>query len=691
MSARLRRTMLLLGTIILVIQTAFMPIGILSAETTMDTDEHEQQVEIPPEKNSLEKDLAEDPRFFFTKSQWQGMAGDPINVTLSSDQEVSEAQVILPEEATIIKEQLPEGISVEEGAQPNEWSVHSKRARTMFDLPLVFNKAGSYELSVEETTTHVEISEQEETSEETPFEETEFFDDNLSENKQEQQINEKNQIISEVDKKAFASNDFNTTVTPENFLNYFGLSGSASVNGNIVTLTEARNSQSGSLYLKNKIDSTYPFILTGKVFLGHNSNSADGIGFGFHKDEPDSIGLTGSGFGLAGLTDVFGFKLDTYYNGTNSRPFRPDPINTGAFGSFVYMDGEWFTSYTGNDAPARSITRPSGLWRDIKIMLSEQTILRIEYEDMVWEKEMPISLNDSSLSFLVSASTGAVNALQQFEFESFKYSRENTTIVVNYIDDSGNNISESKVIDGLVGDEYQTEPKAIPGFTLKDIPDNAFGIFKEEEQVVNYIYIKDIIEPVDPLDPEVEVEPENKPDIPEDQGLLSIDFVSSFRFGSQSISVHDQTYYAQPQRLLDEDGSVNENEERPNYVQISDRRSESERNGWELAVTQKEQFKGEENQVLNGASISLSNQQVVSAQGGTAPGLQSVPCELIPGNRRTLLKAQGNEGVGTWIYRFGDAETAKESVALNVPKGANPEATSYSTTLTWELSAVPNN
>lgn len=50
MSARLRRTMLLLGTIILVIQTAFMPIGILSAETTMDTDEHEQQVEIPPEK-----------------------------------------------------------------------------------------------------------------------------------------------------------------------------------------------------------------------------------------------------------------------------------------------------------------------------------------------------------------------------------------------------------------------------------------------------------------------------------------------------------------------------------------------------------------------------------------------------------------------------------------------------------------
>ncbi|MGG5311128.1 hypothetical protein IGJ83_003270 [Enterococcus pernyi] len=189
----------------------------------------------------------------------------------------------------------------------------------------------------------------------------------------------------------------------------------------------------------------------------------------------------------------------------------------------------------------------------------------------------------------------------------------------------------------------------------------------------------------------MEIEPENKPELPEDQGQLSIDFISSFDFGLQAISVHDQTYYAQPQRLLNEDGTVNELEERPNYVQISDRRPESERKGWELAVTQKEQFKGKENQVLNGASLSLSNQQVVTAQGGTAPGLQSIPFELIPGNRRTLLKAQGNEGIGTWIYRFGDAETAKESVALHVPKGANPEATSYSTTLTWELSAVPEN
>ena len=200
------------------------------------------------------------------------------------------------------------------------------------------------------------------------------------------------------------------------------------------------------------------------------------------------------------------------------------------------------------------------------------------------------------------------------------------------------------------------------------------------------------VSPVDPLNPENEVDPENKPELPEDQGPLSIDFVSQFTFGSQAISVRDQTYYAQPQRLLNPDGTVNETAERPNYVQISDRRSEAQRNGWSLALTQREQFKGENDQELLGASLRLENQQLVSAQGNQAPSLQVTnPLQLVPGNKRTLIRAEGDEGIGTWIYRFGDGHTAGESVALHVPQGSNPEATGYSTTLVWELSAVPGN
>ncbi|NMP59750.1 BspA family leucine-rich repeat surface protein [Enterococcus mundtii] len=264
------------------------------------------------------------------------------------------------------------------------------------------------------------------------------------------------------------------------------------------------------------------------------------------------------------------------------------------------------------------------------------------------------------------------------------------SVAVHYRDINDQEIIASEIITGGIREPFQIEEKAIEGYTLQEISDNTSGRFTEVEQAVIFRYMKNTVDPVDPLNPEIEVYPENKPDLPEDQGLLSIDFVSSFNFGSQAISIHEQTYYAQPQRLLNEDGAVNENEVRPNYVQISDRRPESERNGWELAVTQQEQFKGKENQVLNGASITLLNQQVVTAQGGTAPELQSVH-PLIPGNRQRLLKAQGSEGMGTWIYRFGDADTAEESVTLNVPKGANPEATTYSTKLTWELSRVPDN
>ncbi|WP_301359285.1 WxL domain-containing protein [Enterococcus spodopteracolus] len=201
-----------------------------------------------------------------------------------------------------------------------------------------------------------------------------------------------------------------------------------------------------------------------------------------------------------------------------------------------------------------------------------------------------------------------------------------------------------------------------------------------------------IVSPVDPLDPETEIDPENKPQLPEDQGRLSIDFVSQFHFGTQGISARDQTYFAQPQRLLNEDGTINETEERPNYIQVSDRRSDTERHGWQLAVTQKTQFENEVGHQLTGSQLRLTNQQLATAQDGIAPELQQTnPLALTPGVKRVLLMAQGDEGQGTWIYRFGDEETASESVALTVPRGATPEATTYKSTLTWELSAVPSN
>lgn len=695
MHKNLRKKFVVAIAVLLSFHTMVLPIGQVVAQTIEDTQETAEQSNLSEMDRCLPKDETVPPRFSFAYSHLEGTVGESTNVKILSDQEVSELCIKLPKEAKLLKNQLPAGLSIQPGNQPQEWQISADSPQQSFILPILFEDIGTYELLMEDIKLSIAINPNIRIVE--SGKDNAVSEDNSEANQDEGKTLETDETINREESRDaildIKSNDFNTVVTPNNFQEYFGLSGSASISENIITLTEARNTQSGSIYLKNKIDSTFPFVLKGKVFLGTNINSADGIGFGFHRDSPDKIGLLGSGFGLAGLTDIFGFKLDTYYNGTNSAPFRPDPINTGAFGSFVYMDNGWFTSYMGADAPARSISRPAGLWQEVTVSLAENSILIVEYEGLIWEKELPRGLINEDLSFLVSASTGGVNALQQFQFDSFSYSRNSSIVTVNYIDDEGVELHESKIVSGLLGDEYQTYPEIISGYTLKEIPNNASGIFKEEEQIVNYVYIKEEpVLPVDPLDPEVEVDPENKPDLPEDQGPLSIDFASTFNFGSQVISAQEKTYYAKPQRLLNEDGTVNEDEERPNYIQISDRRPENDRNGWQLAVTQNGQFETADEEPLLGARLSFTNQALATAQGGILPELQQTnPLTLVPDVKRVLVMAQGEEGTGTWIYRFGNQETAGESIGLTVPQGANPQAAHYRTTLTWELSAVPGN
>lgn len=293
-------------------------------------------------------------------------------------------------------------------------------------------------------------------------------------------------------------------------------------------------------------------------------------------------------------------------------------------------------------------------------------------------------LTDPETTFTMGSENTVVRAIYE--------ENESGEVHVYHVDLDGQELVESEVLEGPVGEMYQTAPQEIEHYQLTDTPENATGVFGEDMVVVTYVYETTTVTPVDPLYPETEVDPENKPDLPEDQGLLSIDFASTFNFGSQAISAQEETYYAKPQRLLNEHGTVNEDEERPNYVQISDRRPDNERNGWQLAVTQNGEFETQDKEPLLGARLSFTNQALATDQGGILPDLQQTnPLTLVPGVKRVLVIAQGDEGTGTWIYRFGDQETAGESIGLTVPQGANPKAEQYKTSLTWELSAVPGN
>jgi hypothetical protein len=343
-------------------------------------------------------------------------------------------------------------------------------------------------------------------------------------------------------------------------------------------------------------------------------------------------------------------------------------------------------------------------------------------------------------------------------------------VIVNHIDTGGNQLAESEILTGEVGQAYSTNPIELDGWRLVDTPTNANGTFMQNTITVNYIYdrvqgtlnithqtvegtvlgnekISDLVgqryvvdieqyagytferleignnsydtpeiiipsgetdvivwysqdnigpvSPLDPLDPDKEVNPDNPPVLPEDQGLVSIDFVSQFNFGEVPIQAGKATYEALPQRLLKEDGAANTEEERPNYIQISDRRNAEARGGWSLMATlENEGFKNDAGESLRGAEIQLTNQELTkpSINTGSDPSIvQTTGAVLSPGNSTRLLDASALEGQGTWIYRFGNQDSAGSSVKLAIPAGANPKATSYQATINWELSAVPGN
>lgn len=61
-------------------------------------------------------------------------------------------------------------------------------------------------------------------------------------------------------------------------------------------------------------------------------------------------------------------------------------------------------------------------------------------------------------------------------------------VTAKYVDESGKQLAEDKVITGKAGDAYKTEPVEINGYVLKETPGNASGTMTETEITVTYVY-----------------------------------------------------------------------------------------------------------------------------------------------------------------------------------------------------------
>jgi hypothetical protein len=197
------------------------------------------------------------------------------------------------------------------------------------------------------------------------------------------------------------------------------------------------------------------------------------------------------------------------------------------------------------------------------------------------------------------------------------------------------------------------------------------------------------VDPTDPTNPVTPIDPTDptKPVEPGTPGPLSIDFASSFDFGTQKITSTDQVYNAASQKYTDAAGNETTG---PNYVQVTDNRGTIA--GWSLSVTQGAQFSTGGTGVgttLDGAQMILSNGNIKSASATPADKYAAIT-PLVPGTQSgTILGATKDNGAGTNLLDFGTSATADSSVKLNVPGATTKLAATYTTDLTWTLSDTP--
>lgn len=223
-------------------------------------------------------------------------------------------------------------------------------------------------------------------------------------------------------------------------------------------------------------------------------------------------------------------------------------------------------------------------------------------------------------------------------------------------------------------------------------PSAAFAapVDMKSDSTVTFTEDKGDTKPKDPTKPD-----EKNPGKPKDPvkpgtaGPLSIDFASNFKFGTTAITSDNATYYAKPQGWVTAAGK---DEDRPNYVQVSDKRGTFE--GWTLKVKQDKQFavKDDQTKELDGAQLKFTNGTLASVTDAKYAPTAKNEFTLTPGATQEMpVEAAKDHGMGTWIYRFGDNKSAGSSVELSVP-GATPKmAKEYVTSITWSLETTPAN
>ncbi|MBC1814260.1 LPXTG cell wall anchor domain-containing protein, partial [Listeria booriae] len=84
-----------------------------------------------------------------------------------------------------------------------------------------------------------------------------------------------------------------------------------------------------------------------------------------------------------------------------------------------------------------------------------------------------------------------------FTYNKGSPSKSTGKITVNYLDESGKKLADSKTITGNIDDPYNVDAKAINGYQVVG-DDSATGVFKNDTQTINFKYKKNVTIKNDP-------------------------------------------------------------------------------------------------------------------------------------------------------------------------------------------------
>lgn len=208
-----------------------------------------------------------------------------------------------------------------------------------------------------------------------------------------------------------------------------------------------------------------------------------------------------------------------------------------------------------------------------------------------------------------------------------------------------------------------------PKGNLSDGKSNAgVSVEKGGRQVTPPISPKDPSEDLDNIDKDEGNQTNN-------EGPMSIDYVSHFRFGSNH-KIDKETVRVP----LENKGTP--------FFQVTDITGEG--TGWQLRGKLNE-FENEKGQTIKGAKISMSMGKLITRNPAITSDSSgfSVPKNVVfesGGSFVPLMTAQPEFGSGTWAVKFDDY---KQSVVFEAP-GKNIEANSaYKSGIVWQLVTVP--